>query len=322
MMADMDPLSELLGALRLESSVISVGHFSAPWAVHAGQVPAALFHAVLEGEACLHRDGDADPIALGAGEVAVLTGGDPHVMRCAGASPPAVPVRSVPRIAGPGGAAVVTHGGGGARTRILCGTFNMQHAAADGLLSMLPPVLHMRTDAPALRATLTLLAAETEAWRPGAGAAITRLIDLLFIHLLRTYVADLPSHVSGLLGALSDAQVAQAMSLVHRSPAHPWTVGELAQQVGLSRSSFAARFAEWVGVPPMTYLARWRAHVAVRLLRDDSLSVAEVAEQVGYSAEDAFVRAFRRVMDTTPARWRRDARLMGGPDASGPLQVH
>lgn len=309
----MDPLSELLGALRLESSVISVGHFSAPWAVHTGRVPAALFHAVLEGRARLFRDGDPSPIALSEGEVAVLAGGDAHVMCGADARPVATPVRALSASQGPGGAAVVEHGGGGERTRILCGTFSMQHAAADGLLSMLPAVLHMRTDAPTLRATLTLLAAETEAWRPGAGAAITRLIDLLFIHLLRTYVADLPSHVSGLLGALSDAQVAQAMSLIHRNPAQSWTVAGLAQQVGLSRSSFAARFTEWVGVPPMTYLARWRAHVAVRLLRDEALSVAEVAEQVGYSAEDAFVRAFRRVMDTTPARWRRAARLKAAP---------
>lgn len=307
-MPGVDPLSELLGALRLESSVISVGHFSAPWAVHTGAVPAAIFHAVLDGQCCLHRDGDPAPILLQEGEVAVLAGGDAHVMRCVTDWPTPTPIVDLASVPGPGGAAVVTHGGGGARARVLCGTFNMQHAAADGLLSMLPAVLHMNTAAPTLRATLTLLAAETEAWRPGAGAAITRLIDLLFIHLLRTYVADLPRHVTGLLGALSDAQVAQAMSLIHRQPARGWTVAELARQVGLSRSSFAARFAAWVGVPPMTYLTRWRAHVAARLLLDDGLSVAEVAEQVGYSAEDAFVRAFRRVMDVTPARWRRQAR--------------
>jgi AraC-like DNA-binding protein len=300
----MDPLSELLGALRLESSVISVGHFDGDWAVRSERVDRALFHAVLDGTCCLHRDGGT-PLRLSAGQVAVLSAGDAHVMRALDAVRPPRSVRALPGMAGPGGARVVRWSDNPPQTRILCGTFSMQHPAADGLLSMLPPVLHMRTDTPSLQATLTLLAAETEAWRPGAGAAITRLIDLLFIHLLRHHVAELPAHVSGLLGALSDAQVAQAMSLMHRAPAHPWTVAALAQQVGLSRSAFAARFAEWVGVPPMAYLTQWRAHVAVRLLRDEKLSVAAVAEQVGYSAEDAFVRAFRRVMQQTPARWRR-----------------
>jgi AraC-like DNA-binding protein len=300
----MDPLSDLLGALRLESSMISMGFFTAPWAVSTEPLSFPVFHAVLEGQAWLLRPGE--PLLLGPGDVVVLASGDGHCLSSAPAGVSEVSVRSLPRQVAPGGAVRVEHGGGGSLTRILCGTFRMQHAAAEGLLSLLPRVLRLPTAGPELAATLQLMAAELTAFRPGAAAAITRLIDLLFIHLLRREVADLPTNAQGLLGALGDAQVAQAMTLMHRRPAEGWSVASLADQVGLSRSSFAARFTERVGLPPLAYLTRWRIHTAARLLQDDRLSTAEVAERVGYSAEDAFVRAFRRVMGVTPSVWRRE----------------
>ncbi|MCA9538625.1 MAG: helix-turn-helix transcriptional regulator, partial [Myxococcales bacterium] len=176
---------------------------------------------------------------------------------------------------------------------------------------LLPPVLRVTRPSPTLKATLTLVEAELDGYRPGVSAMLTRLTDLVFIHVLRAHVASLPAHAEGLLGALGDAQVADAMTLIHRRPDEAWTVGALAEAVGLSRSAFAERFNRLVGTPPLQYLTRWRVHVALDRLADPRQSTAQVAEAVGYGSEDAFVRVFRRVMGQTPAAWRRGWQAAG-----------
>lgn len=305
-----DALSALLSALRLSSTVISRARFTEPWAVHTGPVRGALFHVIQSGEATLIRDDDPIPIALAAGEVIILPGGAAHTV--AGRLPtPAIPVTAAHTRPGPAGVALVDHGGGGAETRVLCGLFRLHHEAAQGLLSMLPPVLRVERPSPLLQATLALVDAELDAHRPGAEAVLTRLCDLVFIHALRAHVAALPAHAAGLLGALGDAQIAESMTLMHHRCAHDWTIATLAEAVGLSRSSYAERFTRLVGQPPMQYLRRWRVHQALDRLTDPRASTAEVAEAVGYSSEDAFVRAFRRVMGETPAAWRRGWSLAG-----------
>lgn len=299
-----DALSELLSALRLSSSVISRARFTAPWAVHTDAVPGALFHVVLSGRAVLTRDADPTPVHLEPGALVILPAGEAHTM--AGVERgEVVPITSARRTPGPAGVALVDHGGGGEATRILCGIFRLQHRAAEGLLSMLPPVLRVAQPSAILQATLALVEAELDAHRPGVDAVLTRLCDLVFIHVLRAHVASLPAHAAGLLGALGDAQIAESMTLMHRRPGDDWTVAGLASAVGMSRSSFAERFARLVGTSPMQYLTRWRVHVALGALADGRSSTAEVAFSVGYSSEDAFSRAFRRVMGQTPAAWRR-----------------
>jgi AraC-like DNA-binding protein len=95
------------------------------------------------------------------------------------------------------------------------------------------------------------------------------------------------------------------LSLMHNQPAHAWTVDELARKVGLSRSALAQRFSDFLGQPPMQYLARWRLQLAAQQLRDGEKSLADVAEQVGYDSEAAFNRAFKREFGVPPATWRR-----------------
>lgn len=299
-----DALSELLSALRLSSGVISRARFTEPWAVRTAPTRGALFHVVLDGHATLTRDVDGAPISLAAGALAILPGGCAHTM--SGRAPaPVVPIGAARATPGPAGVALVDHGGGGAPTRVLCGVFHLQHAAAAGLLSLLPPVLRVAHPSPVLRATLALVEAELDHRHPGAEAVLTRLCDLVFVHALRAHLEALPARAEGLLGALGDAQIAEALTLLHRDPARAWTIATLARAVGLSRSSFAERFTRLVGDPPMHYLLRWRVHRALDALTDSRLSTAEIADAVGYASEDAFVRAFRRVMGETPAAWRR-----------------
>jgi AraC-like DNA-binding protein len=156
-----------------------------------------------------------------------------------------------------------------------------------------------------MQATLRLIAAEARQLKPGGEAVITRLADILVVQAIRSWLETDPAARSGWLGALQDKQIGQAIALIHRQPARPWTVAALAHELAMSRSAFAARFTELVGEPVMQYVARWRMQLAASSLRDDGVTVGELAGQLGYRSEAAFARAFKRMMGVPPGSIKR-----------------
>ena len=113
---------------------------------------------------------------------------------------------------------------------------------------------------------------------------------------IRFWLESDPAARTGWLGALQDRHIGRALTLIHRQPAHPWTVASLARELAMSRSAFAARFTDLVGEPVMRYVARWRMQVAVGALRDEGATVGELAYRLGYRSEAAFARAFKRIV--------------------------
>src|SRR5262249_21783392 len=148
-----------------------------------------------------------------------------------------------------------------------------------------------------LDGTLRLLSVEARSRSPGRETIVTRLIDVLFVQVVRSWLeSEGARNEHGWLGALRDARIARALAAMHEDPRRAWTVEELASHAGVSRSRFAARFTALVGEPPLAYLSRWRMQVAARLLEDPELTIAEVASRVGYVSEPAFSKAFKRAM--------------------------
>jgi transcriptional regulator GlxA family with amidase domain len=125
---------------------------------------------------------------------------------------------------------------------------------------------------------------------------------------LRRYIASLPEHEIGWLAGARDPVVGKSLSLLHRKAQHPWTIAELAREVGLSRSTLVERFSRYLSEPPMAYLMRWRLQLGARSLTSTSRGVAEIAADVGYESEAAFNRAFKREFGLPPARYRREHR--------------
>jgi len=327
----MDALSTILASIRLATAVMSRSHYTGPWRVRfelpgtgchlvAGHgrkrvmagAPVAVFHAMMEGRCFFHRDGDEEPVELSAGDVLVLPRADPHILyddpRAREVSIGSLVSAGPP---GPTGIADVRHGGSGAATRTVCGTFRLEHEAAEALLSLLPGVLHVRAgQSPSSRAvadSAAVLERELARGAPGLEAVVTRLSDILFIQVLRHQLEQVPDGLRGWLAAIQDAQLAQALALIHADPARPWTAESLARRVGMSRSGFFKRFSDQVGEPPAHYAARQRMKAAADLLREQSLSVRQVAELVGYQSEDAFCRAFERRFRMRPRGYRRGA---------------
>ena len=191
-------------------------------------------------------------------------------------------------------------------TRIIAGAFVFTAPNADLLTGLMPPVIHVRgTDVAAdrLGALLKLVADEALGTRPGRSLILDRLLEIILVESLRHRPADFNGTRPWLVGALEDIQVGAALRMMHDDVRRSWTVAELARQVGMSRSSFAARFTETVGFPPGEYLISWRINLAKAALASRKKPMSEVANLVGYQSVSAFSTAFSRATGVPPSAY-------------------
>jgi AraC-like DNA-binding protein len=176
------------------------------------------------------------------------------------------------------------------------------------VLSGLPRVVrvHLRNDSAGewLERSIHHGLERVQAAAPGSDVILARLAEVLFTEALQRYVTQLPPGRTGWLAGAGDATVGRGLAALHRKPAHPWTLDELARKVGASRSVLTERFTLMVGRPPIQYLAAWRIQLAARRLLDGGTKVSAIAQEVGYESEAAFSRAFKRLTGTAPAAWR------------------
>jgi AraC-like DNA-binding protein len=199
---------------------------------------------------------------------------------------------------------------------VLGGRIDLNPAGRALLLQALPPVGHVRgaaATAANLRGSLHRLFDEVSADRLGSAFAIRQHSQLVLLEVLRAYIdqAELPP---GWLRLLTDERLRPALRLMHAEPGKSWGLEELARAAVMSRTSFAERFRTVAGVPPLTYLNRWRMLLAQRALRDDDVSVGSLAFDLGYASESAFSNAFKREVGESPLRYRHRVR--------GDLSVH
>ncbi|MBF6183301.1 AraC family transcriptional regulator [Nocardia otitidiscaviarum] len=304
----MDVLTDVLAATKVGGAVTAQLRAAAPWGIQLDDMPKAAFHAVVRGSCWIRLPGER-PVQLAAGDFTLLPMGSGHAL----CSSPEVPLLPFERIAPSPGQRVIRLPGDGCETRIVCGSYRYDAYPAHPLMRLLPPLVHLPADQSAagreLADTLRMLTAEIGEDRPGTQTVTDRLVDVLFVQALRVWTEHRAEDGASWLMALRDPEIAKAMALLHESPARPWTVEELAAQVGVSRATLARRFSALVGEPPLAYLARWRMELAARRLRDSADSVAAVAHGVGYASEFAFSRAFKRQHGRSPAEYRAAQRL-------------
>jgi AraC family transcriptional regulator, alkane utilization regulator len=302
-----DPVSEVLRAVRIRSTVYCRSVLGAPWGFGVTAHGNPAFHVVTTGTCWLEVDGEPDQIPLTAGDLVVLPTGQRHWLR----DNPATPAIELEELLA--ATPLDEHrrlycGGGGSRTGLLCGGFALEGGAAHPVLRILPATVLIRGvnghPVPWLAATLTLLSAETASAAPGAEEIVGRLADALLAQALRVALAELQSSDGAGVLALRDPQLATAIELIHRRPDHPWTVGELAGEVALSRSAFSARFRQLVGESPKRYITRTRLAHAAALLHQTDAPLAEIALKIGYGSEFSFAKAFKRAFGIAPGTYR------------------
>jgi AraC-like DNA-binding protein len=317
-----DAFSEVLKAMRLESGIFLDAEFTAPWCVDSAPgkddvrhiLPSAehvaIYHLVVDGSCRVRLPESSDAVELHAGDLILFPNGDGHLLGSDVALEP-VPAAELVQPA-PHGVAQVVHGGGGARTRFVCGYLACDSRLCRPMLSALPRMLRVplggRDGASWIISTVQRAAEESRAPRAGTDAVLAKLAELLFVEAIRCHIESLPGDQRSWLAGLRDPQVSRALGLMHADPARQWTVDDLGSEAGISRSALAERFAQLIGEPPMQYLTRWRLALAARALRQGNAPIARIAGDVGYESEAAFNRAFKREFGMPPATWRRHSR--------------
>ncbi len=331
-----DTLSDVLRSVRLRSAVFYFVSCNGKWAAEAPasrEIATAVmpdaehvieYHVVTAGECWAAIVGEP-PRKLRRGDVILLPQGDAHVLSSAPG------MRADPRLDSysqmrrehrpfrlfyDGGAApqvsldpyaLASPGGRACATTLVCGFIGCDARPFNPLLATLPRLLHLSAGGGSTwgEQFLQVAAAESASRRPGSEALLERISEMMFVDAIRRHVETLPEESTGWLAGLRDRFVGRALAAMHAEPAAPWTIDELGKRVGLSRSALYERFVELIGQPPMQYLTNWRMQIASRLLREGRSNVATVAAAVGYDSEAAFARAFKRLVGTPPATWRR-----------------
>lgn len=249
------------------------------------------FHVFLRGAGWLITE-HGDPTPVGPGDVVLVPHGGAHVLSDSPRAEHAVPFETaVDEPDGP--------------VDVLCGKYRLDRTRTHPVLARLPEVVHLPAQAgrhTGLRAAIDLLGGEVSGRRPGRDAAVSGLLDLLLVYMVRAWLED--NAAAGWPQALRDPTLAAALEALHADPARPWQLQDLAAAVGLSRATLARRFTSLTGQSPMAYLAWWRMAMAARLLRDSDLSLPEIARRVGYGSPYAFAHAFKRHFGVAPGRYR------------------
>jgi len=329
-----DTLSDVLRTVRLRSALFFDLSCAGKWLAAApgsGDIAAMVmpevdqvidFHVVTSGECWIAIQGE-QPLRLARGDIVILPQGDPHVVSSAPGmraesnvdwqremklyNRPFRVAQAMAAMPGPPSCGGVPGEDYDVDTSLVCGFIGCDRRPFNPLLATLPRLLHLPATAGSAWGTqfAQLAASESANGRPGSEALLERMSEMMFVDAVRRHIDGMSEQSTGWLAGLRDRFVGRALALMHESPAASWSIDELGNQVGLSRSALHERFVELVGMAPIQYLAQWRMQLASRLLRESQSSVLSIALRVGYDSEAAFGRAFKRLVGMPPAAWRR-----------------
>lgn len=292
-----DALSDILRRMRLKAEIYARPDYCGNWAVDTSGHRKVAFHLIERGSGWLHTEDGQIPQQMVSGDLVLFPHDSPHAIASSSEKPLPSVLNAAPpeEIDGP-------------VTSLLCGFFEFENKTAWPLLDGLPEIimLDLRSSSahPATQTLLRLIVNELESGAPGADAVVNELAFVLFIHVLRSQMNE--SLTSGLLSALADPKIGRALNILHADISTQWTVDSLAAFAAMSRSAFAKRFRELIGMSPMRYLTEWRMHEASELLQKSELAIADIAECIGYSSEAAFRKAFKSIVGQTPGRVRKN----------------
>jgi len=317
----MDAFSDILSGVKLNGAVFFSAEFSAPWGFSAstadkmastlglGTAHLVLYHLVIDGGAVVELE-DGSSIQLQPGDIVIFPHGHAHHMSSGPGATRPFPNYGIAAKIKARDLSPLHAGGGGEASRFVCGYMTCDPYLSRPILSGLPPVfkVNIRSDRSGhwLENSIMHLVEEAASGRVGSEAMLAKLSEALFVDTLRRYVSGLSEQEMGWLAGARDPIVGKSLGLLHSRVAHPWTIADLAEEVGISRSALVERFTRYLAEPPMAYLTRWRLQLAARSLESTSRGVAEIAVEVGYESEAAFNRAFKREFGQPPGRYRSD----------------
>jgi AraC-like DNA-binding protein len=316
----MDILAEVLDRVRLGGTLLFRFELGHPWSLALPARPYALFHYLSRGSATLVLE-QGRKLDMTKGDFVVVTRGEPHLIY---SDRRTKPLRILDLDRSGGRLSSVRHGGSAQPlSKMICGNFTISRPSSGSVLELLPPVLLLKptADRDWLGLILERMASEAAIERPGQRVALSRLTEVLFVEVLRSWIKSLRPGEGGWLGAMADPHIGPALQLIHEQPDRPWTLGELGHRVGLGRSAFSARFTKLVGQSMYRYLIARRMAEAAFLLESSDEGIARVATRVGYETPAAFSKLFHRHHGLSPGRYRAARRSNGGQSQRDVLEA-
>ncbi|MCY1298112.1 Cupin [compost metagenome] len=310
----MDLLGEVLLSLKIEANSVGIFNCGEPWgmAVPATTSANAYTFCAIDKPFWLMLDGQ-QPQCLQPGDAALILHGRAfsfassrdascipladywernNLPRLTPGSRQGAPLRGLQLGESPHDARVLTMG-------LIIGGATDNH-----LLRVLPDLIALRGSAsglfPWLPSLLEFLAAEQTSAIPGYTATASRLAELIFTSFIRAHSLSTVGQQRNWLSGLRDPRISQALVAMHSRPAEAWTVEKLAELAGMSRFSFGRLFTKRTGQSPIDYLIECRMQLAAELLLDGRVSIALIAERVGYQSERAFRELFKKRFGMSP----------------------
>lgn len=295
----MDTVSNILNLLKLRASVFFHASFCGSWAIDGDSGKRATFHLIARGNCWLHLNDRKQSIALTGGDLIVFTRHVAHSISDSEHVPQQVDVP--PRPAAENESPTAS---------LVCGWFDFSSPQANPILDALPDVIQIRNEdagrSSQLNNILQMIATEVENETPGSDTIIDKLSEVLFVHVIRAYLADDRfNQRSSIMNAFADPRLGKVINAVHQNPGRKWNLVDLAAIAGMSRSTFSRDFLEKTALSPMQYVIQWRMSIAYERLRSSRDSVAGIAFDSGYGTEAAFRKAFKQHFGEGPGAVRR-----------------
>lgn len=307
----MDTISKILDMIHVRSTVYFSKSVLAPWGMEVIEQPGICrFHLIIAGSTWVRLSDGSEEVELHAGDYVIVPRGKSHVI----SSEPGIIPDSTHNVPGPEPLPVPIfeqRPAPGQSTQLLCGYFRITSFAPDLIPAQLPGLLVVRasgSERPEYVANIiSLIQTELDTMQEASLIILNRLTEVLFFCALREWVSQ--SFVEGgALASLTDQRLQRALSAIHDSPDRNWTIESLAQVAGQSRTAFALGFRQAMATTPMGYVTQYRTLLARRMLTETSLALDDIANRTGYSDTNAFSRAFRRAIGTSPGAFRKSSR--------------
>lgn len=205
---------------------------------------------------------------------------------------------------------------------LACGTLNATHSCGSGLFDHLrqPLIVNVAGDT-SFREPFRRLLDELAAPLPGTRALAEILMKQCLISLLRRYCTTREKQIPW-LAAIENPRLGEAVEAMLEEPESPFSLHQLAEIAGMSRTTFSERFKEAFGCTPNDFLKDIRIRRGAHLLLTTDLPVKAIAYRVGYSSRSYFSRAFKSVMDVDPATYRITAYSMENGEFGTLKKVH
>ena len=315
----MDIISDVLNVVRLNGALFLNADFGHPWRVSSpcGQDIAKavmpnsdnviVYHLVTEGSCTVKINGEQD-ILLEAGDIVIFPHGDAHDIGSHLDTMPLDMSAIIPTLLDPDLGLIQTPGEKRS-AKLICGWLAAEQNVINPLINSLPNLLKVNIrqheSGQWLENSIKHTVDSASSVRAGSATMTKKLAEILFLETLRFYMEGLPEDQMSWLAGMKDKHVGKVLALIHAQPAKQWTVESLAQEVFVSRSVLAEKFKNFIGTPPMKYLARWRLAIAASLLKEGSKSIALIIEEIGYESETSFSRAFKKEFGAPPNHWRK-----------------